>query len=215
MKVRSRVRWAGLAGAVVAGCAAVFAFGPSASKKARAEDPPGLTQADIRHIVEYAVHKADSLNSPLRSLPAVQRTCKMQIAIVDRAGNLLQTYTMRDAWEGSLDIAIAKAHCADFFSSDQNAYTSGFIGQLSRPDKGNGAPLYLIEASNQVGITGEAHKRNGLITFPGGISLYKNNHLVGGLGISGDTVENDYAVAKVGATGFLAGKDQAKSPDYP
>jgi len=62
---------------------------------------------------------------------------------------------------------------------------SGEIGKLSQP----GGPLYNIEHSN-----------GGLISFPGGV-LIKNakGDIIGAIGVSGSTVENDHAVATAGA----------------
>jgi uncharacterized protein GlcG (DUF336 family) len=105
---------------------------------------------------------------------------KMDIAIVDAGANLKAFLRMDDAWLGSIDISIKKARTARFF--DMN---SGEIGKLSQPGK----PLYNIEHSN-----------NGLISFPGGVVL-KNSQgqIVGAIGVSGSTVENDHAVADAGA----------------
>ena len=63
---------------------------------------------------------------------------------------------------------------------------SGEIGKLSQP----GGPLYNIEHSN-----------GGLITFPGGV-LIKNagGDIIGAIGVSGSSVENDHAVAVAGAS---------------
>ena len=104
----------------------------------------------------------------------------MDIAIVDAGANLKAFLRMDGAWLGSIDIAIRKARTARFF--DMN---TGEIGKLSQP----GGPLYHIEHSN-----------GGLITFPGGIPL-KNaqGDVIGGIGVSGSTVENDHAVAEAGA----------------
>ena len=56
-----------------------------------------------------------------------------------------------------------------------------------------------------MGITGGPATRNGIITFPGGIPLYKGGALVGGIGVSGDGVDQDEAVALAGAAGFRPG----------
>jgi len=105
---------------------------------------------------------------------------KMDIAVVDAGANLKAFARMDDAWLGSIDIAIRKARTARFF--DMN---TGEIGKLSQP----GGPLYHIEHSN-----------GGLITFPGGVPL-KNaeGRIIGAIGVSGSTVEDDHAVALAGA----------------
>jgi uncharacterized protein GlcG (DUF336 family) len=105
---------------------------------------------------------------------------KMNIAVVDAGANLKAFGRMDGAWLGSIDIAIRKARTARFF--DMN---TGQIGQLSQP----GGPLFGIEHSN-----------GGLISFPGGIPLLnKGGMVVGGIGVSGSTVENDHLVAEAGA----------------
>jgi uncharacterized protein GlcG (DUF336 family) len=139
----------------------------------------------------------------------------MHIAVVDRAGKLLGLRSMVDAWEGSADVAVAKARTAAFFSSDENALTSRIIGELSQVTTGRDGklvtgPLWGIGTSNQQGITGDKQTRNGVITFPGGVALYKNGHLVGGVGISGDAVQQDEAVAFGAAAGFEPGPNPVK-----
>jgi uncharacterized protein GlcG (DUF336 family) len=161
---------------------------------------PALTQADLDAIVAQAVAKANTTNSGFRVSPTPHPT-KMQIAIVGRDGKFLRLYSMPDAWVGSIDIAVAKARTAAFFSSDQNALTSRIIGAVSQP----GGPLWGIGNSNQIGISGSQEFRNGLITFPGGVPLYKNGVLVGGIGVSGDGVDQDEIVAFAGAAGFEPG----------
>jgi uncharacterized protein GlcG (DUF336 family) len=104
----------------------------------------------------------------------------MNIAVVDAGGNLKAFCRMDSAWLGSIDISIRKARTARFF--DMN---TGDIGALSQP----GGPLFNIEVSN-----------GGLITFPGGIPLRDGSgQIIGGIGVSGSTVENDHTVAEAGA----------------
>ena len=164
-----------------------------------------LSQADLDVIVAQAVASANATNSAFRTSPTAQTT-KMQIAVVARDGKLLRVYSRPDALVGSIDIAIAKARTGAFFSSNQNALTSRIIGAVSQP----GGPLWGIWASNQLGISGSAEFRNGIITFPGGVPLYKNGQLVGGIGVSGDGVDQDEAVAFAGAAGFAPGAGVAK-----
>jgi uncharacterized protein GlcG (DUF336 family) len=87
---------------------------------------------------------------------------------------------MDDAWIGSIDISIKKARTARFFNMN-----TGEIGKLSQP----GGPLFGIEHSN-----------GGLISFPGGVPiLSKSGEVIGAIGVSGSTVENDHTVAVAGA----------------
>lgn len=102
------------------------------------------------------------------------------IAIVDAGGNLKAFYRMDNAWLGSIDIAEKKAKTARYFDMP-----TGEIGKKSQP----GGPLYMIEVSNR-----------GLITFPGGVPLTNDKGMIiGAIGASGSTVENDHEVATAGA----------------
>jgi len=86
---------------------------------------------------------------------------------------------MDGAWLGSIDIAIKKAKTARLFDMP-----TGEIGKLSQPS----GPLYNIEHSN-----------GGLITFPGGLPLRTaDGALIGAIGVSGSSVEDDHAVATAG-----------------
>ncbi|PZX55880.1 uncharacterized protein GlcG (DUF336 family) [Algoriphagus ratkowskyi] len=111
---------------------------------------------------------------------AAEIDTKMNIAIVDGGANLVAFTRMDGAWLGSLDISIKKAKTARFFDMD-----TGIVGSLSQP----GGPLFNIEHSN-----------SGLITFPGGIPI-KNAEgtIIGAIGVSGSSVENDHTVAEAGA----------------
>jgi uncharacterized protein GlcG (DUF336 family) len=105
---------------------------------------------------------------------------KMDIAVVDAGGNLKAFRRMDGAWLGSIDISIKKARTARMF--DMN---TGDIGALSQPS----GPLYNIEVSN-----------GGLITFPGGIPLRNDaGEVIGAVGVSGSSVEDDHDVASAGA----------------
>merc|ERR1712140_159151 len=98
---------------------------------------------------------------------------KMNIAIVDAGGNLVMFNRMDGAWLGSIDIAMKKAKRSVFFNMPCSE-----LGKLSQP----GQPLFGIEHSNQ-----------GLITFPGGMPIHDANDVtIGGIGVSGSSVENDF-----------------------
>ena len=109
----------------------------------------------------------------------------MNIAIVDAGVNLVAFARMDNAWIGSIDLALRKARTARYFNME-----SGEIGKLSQP----GGPVWQIEHSN-----------GGLVTFPGGVPI-KNSEgeIIGAIGVSGSSVENDHAVAQAGADATTA-----------
>lgn len=101
------------------------------------------------------------------------------IAVVDSGANLKSFHRMDGAWVGSIDVAIKKARTAVFF-----AMPTGQLGKLSQPGKS----LYGIEVSN-----------HGLISFPGGLPIVDNEGvMIGAIGVSGSTVQDDEKVAKAG-----------------
>jgi uncharacterized protein GlcG (DUF336 family) len=106
----------------------------------------------------------------------------MNIAVVDAGANLKAFVRMDNAWLGSVDIAIKKAKTARFFDME-----TGAIGGLSQP----GGPLYNIEVSN-----------GGLISFPGGIPIKSAGEIVGAIGVSGGSVEQDHEVAAAGLEAY-------------
>jgi len=111
---------------------------------------------------------------------AIEINTKMNIAVVDTGSNLLAFARMDGAWLGSADIAQKKAKTANWFLMDTKALTP-----LVQP----GEPLFNIEHSN-----------GGLITFPGGVVIKNDTgEIIGAIGVSGSTVDDDHAVATAGA----------------
>mgnify|MGYP003575831784 CR=1 FL=1 len=111
---------------------------------------------------------------------AVETKTLMNIAVVDAGANLVAFAHMDNAWLGSIDISMKKARTARYFNMP-----SGEIGKLSQP----GGPLYNIEHSN-----------GGLISFPGGVLIKDaSGEIIGAVGVSGDSVDNDHIVAQAGA----------------
>ena len=111
---------------------------------------------------------------------AADMKTKMNICVVDSGANLVAFIRNDGAWLGSVDIAIKKAKTAVFFQMD-----TADLSPMVQPGK----PLYNIEHSN-----------NGLITFPGGVVLKDSSgNVIGAIGVSGSTVEDDEKVAKAGA----------------
>jgi uncharacterized protein GlcG (DUF336 family) len=111
---------------------------------------------------------------------ATEINTKMDICVVDAGANLVAFVRMDGAWIGSIDISHKKARTAAWFTMD----TASLVDAVQP-----GAPLYNIEHSN-----------GGLITFPGGVVIKNNNgDIIGAIGVSGSSVENDHAVAVAGA----------------
>lgn len=106
---------------------------------------------------------------------------KMNIAILDAGANLKAFVRMDGALLGSIDVAMKKARTAILFQMQ-----SADLGQDTQP----GGTLYSAQLSN-----------GGLITFPGGVPLRAaDGSIIGSIGVSGSTVENDLAVAEAGAS---------------
>ena len=100
----------------------------------------------------------------------------VNIAIVDAGANLKAFLRMDGSYLGSIDVAIKKAKTARYFNAP-----TGELGKITQP----GADIYNIEHSN-----------DGLITFPGGMPIKdKNGIIIGAIGISGGTIEQDHTIA--------------------
>jgi uncharacterized protein GlcG (DUF336 family) len=107
----------------------------------------------------------------------------MNIAVVDSGANLVAHVRMDRAWLGSVDISINKAFTArafDISTKDLAAHSQ------------SGGQFFGIHASN--------HGR--VMIFAGGIPLRRNNEIVGAIGVSGGSGEQDHAVAEAGAAAF-------------
>jgi len=121
----------------------------------------------------------------------------MWSAVVDRAGALCSIIKIGDAWPGSRAIAIAKAETANDFSNDRLALSTTNLYGPTQP----GGSLYGLNNSNTFNAA-DLPQQNGLggvpggiITFGGGVALYLNGKVIGGLGVSGDSSCADHAVA--------------------
>jgi uncharacterized protein GlcG (DUF336 family) len=126
----------------------------------------------------------------------------MWLAVVDRKGTLClviqsQAGPQPDPWPGSRDIAIAKASTANDFSNNQKALSTANLYGVTQP----GGSLYGLNNSNPFNPTFNAQNTGvgmapgGIITFGGGVALYQNGQVIGGLGVSGDTSCADHAIA--------------------
>jgi uncharacterized protein GlcG (DUF336 family) len=107
----------------------------------------------------------------------------MNIAVVDDGNNLTAFARMDGAWLGSIDIAQNKAYTARAFDMSTKD-----LAPLCQPNQ----PLFGINASNQ----------GRLIIFAGGIPLQSGDRIVGAIGVSGGSVEQDHEVAEAGVAAF-------------
>ena len=108
----------------------------------------------------------------------------VNIAVVDAGANLKAFIRMDESFLGSIDIAIKKAKTARYFDID-----TGELGKLTQP----GGIIYNIEHSN-----------GGLVTFPGGIPIKnKEGKIIGAIGVSGGTIDQDRAIAIAGAASII------------
>ncbi|GAX38311.1 GlcG/HbpS family heme-binding protein [Nodularia sp. NIES-3585] len=107
----------------------------------------------------------------------------MNIAVVDAGGNLVAHVRMDGAWLGSIDISIKKAYTSRSF----DLATKDLATHCQ-----SGGQFFGIHASNDGKI----------MIFAGGIPLKSNGMVVGAIGVSGGSGEQDHTVAEVGAAAF-------------
>jgi len=107
----------------------------------------------------------------------------MNIAIVDAGGNLLAFERMEDAWLGSIDISIKKAWTSRAFN-----ITTQDLAQHSQ----SGNQFFGIHASNDGKV----------MIFAGGIPIKQDGQVVGAIGVSGGSGDQDHAVAQAGAAAY-------------
>jgi uncharacterized protein GlcG (DUF336 family) len=107
----------------------------------------------------------------------------MNIAVADAGANLVAHVRMDGAWIGSIDISIKKA----FTSKAFNIATKD-LAEHSQ----SGGQFFGIHASNDGKI----------MIFAGGIPLKSGKTIVGSIGVSGGSGEQDHAVAAAGAAAF-------------
>ena len=184
----------------------------------------GLTQSDVTTIVNQAVATAGMTRAVIR-LPSGSRS-RMTIAVADLDGTVLALHRMPDGTVFSVDVAVAKARNVIYFSNPAGtpdlvgvptgtAVTNRTIGFGAQPlftpgiDGSGPGPffsLFLLDLAHPCTQGSQAANANqsGVVFFPGSLPLYKNGVLVGGLGVSGDGVDQDDFVTSAGAKGFEA-----------
>jgi uncharacterized protein GlcG (DUF336 family) len=114
---------------------------------------------------------------------ATQIKQPMNIAVADEGGNIVAHVRMDGAWLGSIDISMKKAYTSrafDIATKDLAAHSQ------------SGGQFFGIHASNDGRI----------MIFAGGIPLKKNGKVVGAIGVSGGSGDQDHEVAEAGAKAF-------------
>ena len=129
-----------------------------------------------------------TLDDAKKVIAAAERKAKeaeqpMNIAVADAGGNLVAHVRMDEAWMGSIDISIKKA-----FTSRAFDISTKDLANLSQ----SGGQFFGIHASNDGRV----------MIFAGGVPLKRAGKVVGAIGVSGGSGEQDHAVAEAGAAAF-------------
>jgi uncharacterized protein GlcG (DUF336 family) len=184
-----------------------------------------LSVTEVSNIVQNAINRASVTRAAIR-LPLGSRA-RMVISVSDLNGNVLALYRMKDATIFSIDVALTKARNVVYFSGPSRdprdlpgvplntAVTNRTIGFGSQEFFPSGiwntkpgpfADMYQADIANPCtqGHQPPNPNQSGIVFFPGSSPLYRNGQMVGGLGISGDGVEQDDYVTSGGAVGFEA-----------
>jgi uncharacterized protein GlcG (DUF336 family) len=191
--------------------------GPTAGSK--------LSLSDVNTIVQNAINTANLTRAGIR-LPVGKRT-RMVISVSDLDGTVLALYRMSDSTIFSIDVALTKARNVVYFSGPDRDprdlpgvplntavtnRTIGFGSQIFFPSgifnskPGPFADMYNADIANPCtqGHQPANLNQSGIVFFPGSAPLYRSGQMVGGLGVSGDGVEQDDFVTSGGTLGFEA-----------
>jgi uncharacterized protein GlcG (DUF336 family) len=189
-----------------------------------------LTAAQVMSIVNNAVAQANQTRGVIR-LPIGSRA-RMMIAVADTDGTIIGLFRMHDATIFSIDVAATKSRNVIYFSGATRtaadlpgvpmgtAVTNRTISFGAQPyyppgiegtSPGPFFNLFLQDVANpctegaHVFSAGQPHfNQSGIVFFPGAVPLFVNGQMVGGLGVSGDGVDQDDFVTSGGMVGFEA-----------
>ncbi len=187
----------------------------------------GLSASEVTQILDNAEATANTTRAAIR-LPLGSKA-RMAIAVADLDGTIIGLRRMQDSTVFSIDVAASKARNMVYFNSaartaaDLNgvpmgtAVTNRTISFGAQPlyppgiDGSSAGPffnLYTMDLANpctQGFQSGAANSnKSGIVFFPGSAGLFRNGTLVGGLGVSGDGVDQDDYVTSGGTKGFEA-----------
>jgi uncharacterized protein GlcG (DUF336 family) len=213
-------------GSFIAGPSASPGSPPEGMLVAPAAGPlGGLSASDVTQIINNAVATANTTRAVIR-LP-IGSSARMAIAVADLDGTIIGFYRMADSTVFSIDVAATKARNVVYFSSGARtaadltgvpagtAVTNRTIGFGAQPfyppgiDGSAAGPFFNVyrqDVANPCtqGFQVAGPNQSGVVFFPGSVPLYRNGMLAGGLGVSGDGVDQDDYVAAGGAAGFEA-----------
>jgi uncharacterized protein GlcG (DUF336 family) len=184
-----------------------------------------LTATAVDAVVQRAIAAAKKTRAVIR-LP-LSSYARMVIAVADLNGSILALYRMPDATVFSIDVAVAKARNVIWFSGAGNGdlgvpsgtaitnrtisfgaqplYPPGIDSKVFKVGTGPFYPLFLHDLANACSQGSQPPNANqsGIVFFAGATPLYLNGNLVGGLGVSGDGIEQDDYVTYLGAGNLL------------
>jgi len=115
---------------------------------------------------------------------AIEIGVPYNIAVTDSGGGLIAHVRMDGAWLGSVDIAISKAWTARAFDNETEY-------------------LAHITQSGQQGFGLNTTNGGKVVIFGGGIPIRRDGAVIGAVGTSGGSVEQDVAVARAAVAGFV------------
>jgi uncharacterized protein GlcG (DUF336 family) len=175
--------------------------------------PPGVSADDNRPADCRGLPTARQLKQLLAAAPADGGDAgglfhgeRMWGAVVNRNGEICSFATSTDdptqVWPGSQAIAKAKAFTANAFSLDALALSTARLYTFTQPGHSLNSlgqsnlwnPEFNAPPNGNGG--GRQQIAGGLIFFGGGLALYREGEIVGGLGVSGDTACADHEIAK-------------------
>jgi len=183
-----------------------------------------LSAGDVENIIMNPQSLAEQTRAQIR-LPIT--FTHMAISVADLDGTILGLYRMPDSTIFSIDVAATKARNVVYFSGPNpdpddlpgvpigtavTNRTVGFGAQPFFPSGIDNTPpgpfidLFNLDSANPCtqGHQPGNPNQSGVVFFPGSAPLYRNGVMVGGLGVSGDGVEQDDYVTSGGAQGFDA-----------
>ena len=173
-----------------------------------ADDTPTPAAPDCSAVPTATQLKSYLQSSTSTDVGGLFQGSRMWGAVVNRDGVLCAVATSqsdpKQVWPGSQAIAKAKAYTANAFSLDNLALSTARLYTFTQPGHSLNSlgqsnpfdPKFLAAPGAATSANGTNNITGGMIFFGGGLPLYKDGKIVGGLGVSGDTSCADHEIAK-------------------